>query len=88
MKRSVFSVHSKGALSVHLVPYSEHSSYPELLEYVKWLRPRQVRCGAQGLRRSAPQGLRGRSAAGCKAYVCVRRWRWDVRLWFSLRVGL
>uniref|UniRef100_A0A8C8SCZ8 5' exonuclease Apollo n=1 Tax=Pelusios castaneus TaxID=367368 RepID=A0A8C8SCZ8_9SAUR len=24
---------------VHLVPYSDHSSFPELLEFVKWLKP-------------------------------------------------
>jgi hypothetical protein len=45
MRRERFSVRSKGACSVHLVPYSEHSSYAELLEYVKWLRPHQV-CAA------------------------------------------
>ena len=46
MRRERFSVRSKGACSVHLVPYSEHSSYAELLEYVKWLHPHQVRCAA------------------------------------------
>ena len=46
MRRERFSVRSKGACSVHLVPYSEHSSYAELLEYVKWLRPHQVRVPA------------------------------------------
>ncbi|XP_073175761.1 5' exonuclease Apollo isoform X3 [Lepidochelys kempii] len=25
--------------SVHLVPYSDHSSFPELLEFVQWLKP-------------------------------------------------
>lgn len=32
----------KGSASIHLVPYSEHSSYGELLEYVGFLRPHQV----------------------------------------------
>eukprot|EP00198_Chlamydomonas_reinhardtii_P008670 XP_001698007.1 predicted protein [Chlamydomonas reinhardtii] len=61
MKRSVFSVHSKGALSVHLVPYSEHSSYPELLEYVKWLRPRQV-IPTVGVKEGDREGERARAA--------------------------
>jgi DNA ligase-1 len=30
---------------VHLVPYSEHSSYEELREYVRFLKPHQVRLG-------------------------------------------
>lgn len=33
---------TKGSCSVHLVPYSEHSSYDELLAYVRALRPHQV----------------------------------------------
>jgi hypothetical protein len=36
------AVRRKGACSVHLVPYSEHSSYAELLDYVRFLRPHQV----------------------------------------------
>lgn len=45
MKKDTFPLRLKpgGGASLHLVPYSEHSSYPELLEYVSWLRPRQVR---------------------------------------------
>ncbi|KAL4435464.1 hypothetical protein ABPG77_006226 [Micractinium sp. CCAP 211/92] len=42
MKRETFSVRSKGACSVHLVPYSEHSSFAELREYVSFLRPHKV----------------------------------------------
>jgi DNA ligase-1 len=39
-----FPVRTKAACSVWLIPYSEHSSFPELLEYVGFLRPKQVRC--------------------------------------------
>lgn len=42
MKRAPFSERSKGASTVHLVPYSEHSSYTELREYVRWVRPNKV----------------------------------------------
>ncbi|KAL4419767.1 hypothetical protein ABPG75_006865 [Micractinium tetrahymenae] len=42
MKRETFAVRCKGACSVHLVPYSEHSSFAELQEYVRFLRPHQV----------------------------------------------
>ncbi|GFH08530.1 DNA_LIGASE_A3 domain-containing protein, partial [Haematococcus lacustris] len=34
--------HKGGRLQVHLVPYSEHSSFPELQEYVKWVKPHKV----------------------------------------------
>ena len=37
-----FPVRSDGACTVHLVPYSEHSSFDELRSYVRWLRPREV----------------------------------------------
>ena len=43
MKRSTFPMRSKGPCTVHLVPYSEHSSYEELREYVRFLKPHQVR---------------------------------------------
>ncbi|GFR43273.1 hypothetical protein Agub_g4335, partial [Astrephomene gubernaculifera] len=42
MRKATFPVRARGSLSVHLVPYSEHSSYLELREYVRWLRPQQV----------------------------------------------
>ena len=45
MKRSTFPTRSKGPCTVHLVPYSEHSSYEELREYVRFLKPHQVRLG-------------------------------------------
>ena len=41
-KRTAFPVKTKGHLSIHLVPYSEHSSFTELQEYVRFLRPHQV----------------------------------------------
>lgn len=37
-----FSVREKGPVQLHLTPYSEHSSFPELQEYVRFLRPVQV----------------------------------------------
>ncbi|XP_020522813.1 DNA ligase 6, partial [Amborella trichopoda] len=41
-KRDGFSVRSKNSFEIHLVPYSEHSSYNELREYVGFLRPKRV----------------------------------------------
>ncbi len=43
MRRSTFPLRTKGPCTVHLVPYSEHSSYEELREYVRFLKPHQVR---------------------------------------------
>ena len=43
MKRRTFPVREKGPCKIHLVPYSEHSSYSELRDYVRFLRPVQVR---------------------------------------------
>lgn len=43
MKHTMYAVQRKGPLEVHLVPYSEHSNYSELREYVRWLRPQEVR---------------------------------------------
>ncbi|WCJ25293.1 DNA LIGASE 6 [Euphorbia peplus] len=42
VKRNKFSVRSKDSFEIHLVPYSEHSNYEELREYVKFLRPKRV----------------------------------------------
>lgn len=42
MKRKAFPVKEKGPCFIHLVPYSEHSSYSELREYVQFLRPHKV----------------------------------------------
>ncbi|KAK9118640.1 hypothetical protein Scep_016733 [Stephania cephalantha] len=41
-KRDGFAVRTKDSLEIHLVPYSEHSSYDDLREYIKFLRPKQV----------------------------------------------
>ncbi|XP_042392828.1 DNA ligase 6-like isoform X2 [Zingiber officinale] len=41
-KKDGFAVRVKGSLEVHLVPYSEHSNYDELREYVKFLKPKRV----------------------------------------------
>ncbi|KDO63180.1 hypothetical protein CISIN_1g0010451mg, partial [Citrus sinensis] len=42
VKRNKFAVRSKDAFEIHLVPYSEHSNYDELREYVKFLKPKRV----------------------------------------------
>ncbi|KAJ9562234.1 hypothetical protein OSB04_007394 [Centaurea solstitialis] len=42
VKRNKFSVRTKDSFEIHLVPYSEHSNYQELREYVKFLRPKRV----------------------------------------------
>ncbi|KAK8694450.1 hypothetical protein V6N13_072002 [Hibiscus sabdariffa] len=42
IKRNKFSVRSKDLVEIHLVPYSEHSNYDELREYVKFLKPKKV----------------------------------------------
>ncbi len=43
MKRDAFPVRSKGSAHIHLVPYSEHSSFSELQEYVRFMRPAKAR---------------------------------------------
>ena len=42
VKRNKFSVRSKDSFEIHLVPYSEHSNYDELREYVRLLKPKRV----------------------------------------------
>jgi DNA ligase-1 len=42
VKRNKFAVRTKDSFEIHLVPYSEHSNYDELREYVKFLKPKQV----------------------------------------------
>ncbi|EPS58033.1 hypothetical protein M569_16783, partial [Genlisea aurea] len=42
VKKNKFSVRVKDSFEIHLVPYSEHSSYSELREYVKFLKPKRV----------------------------------------------
>lgn len=41
-KRDKFAVRSKDSFQIHLVPYSEHSNYNELREYVKFLKPKHI----------------------------------------------
>lgn len=41
-KKEGFAVRAKDSLKIHLVPYSEHSSYGEMRDYVKFLRPKRV----------------------------------------------
>lgn len=53
-----FPVRSKGPCSVWLIPYSEHSSFTELREYVGFLRPKQVRhTGSRAAAASFTQGV-------------------------------
>ncbi|GKC55927.1 DNA ligase 6 isoform X3 [Tanacetum coccineum] len=42
VKKSKFAVRVKDEFEIHLVPYSEHSNYEELREYVRFLRPKRV----------------------------------------------
>jgi ATP-dependent DNA ligase I len=42
MERGEFPIRRKGDCEIHLVPYSEHSSYEELRSFVRWLRPQDV----------------------------------------------
>lgn len=42
VKRNTFTVRTKDSFEIHLVPYSEHSNYDELREYVKFLKPKHV----------------------------------------------
>ncbi|XP_060193052.1 DNA ligase 6 isoform X2 [Lycium barbarum] len=42
VKRNKFSVRKKDSFEIHLVPYSEHSNYDELRQYVKFLKPKRV----------------------------------------------
>lgn len=42
VKRDKFVVKAKESFEIHLVPYSEHSNYDELREFVKILKPKSV----------------------------------------------
>jgi len=63
---SLFPVRRKGACEVHLVPYSEHSSYDELRRYVRWLRPTQV-VPTVGVGAAAAPGKAEQAAAAAMA---------------------
>lgn len=71
MARKVFPVRRKGGCSIHLVPYSEHSSYLELLEYVEFLRPHQVCLGLDA-------GLAAIHAMPALEALNLGRHRWQV----------
>jgi DNA ligase-1 len=42
VKRNKFAVRFKDSMEIHLVPYSEHSNYDELREFIKFLKPKRV----------------------------------------------
>ena len=63
-KGTSFSFREKGPDRVHLVPYSEHSSYDELREYVGWIRPERV-VPTVGL---GKEGVGGKEAAKMLAH--------------------
>ncbi|CAA2994203.1 Hypothetical predicted protein [Olea europaea subsp. europaea] len=42
VKRNKFAVRTMDSFDIHLVPYSEHSNYNELRDYVKFLKPKRV----------------------------------------------
>jgi DNA repair metallo-beta-lactamase len=42
MKSDQFPVHEKPPWKIHLIPYSEHSSFTELQEFVGFLRPKKI----------------------------------------------
>ncbi|KAF8113632.1 hypothetical protein N665_0047s0038 [Sinapis alba] len=42
VNKNKFAVKVKGSMEIHLVPYSEHSNYDELREYIKLLKPKRV----------------------------------------------
>ncbi|KAK4477671.1 hypothetical protein RD792_016916 [Penstemon davidsonii] len=42
VKKNKFAVRTQDSFEIHLVPYSEHSNYVELREYVKFLKPKRV----------------------------------------------
>ncbi|KAI8541902.1 hypothetical protein RHMOL_Rhmol08G0097000 [Rhododendron molle] len=42
VKHNKFAVRTKDEFEIHLVPYSEHSNYDELREYVRFLKPKRV----------------------------------------------
>ena len=39
---SIISTATKGQLTVHSVPYSEHSAFPELLDCIRTLKPKKI----------------------------------------------
>lgn len=61
MKRKSFPVRDKGHCFIHLVPYSEHSSYSELREYVQFLHPHKVCSFACSINTTEPSYVSART---------------------------
>jgi hypothetical protein len=64
LKKKVFSVKRKGACEIHLVPYSEHSNYDELREFIAFLRPKEIipTVGLEG------KGMEGKAVAAMRMH--------------------
>lgn len=72
MKKKAFPVRSKGSCSIHLVPYSEHSNYAELREFVRFIRPHQVMNNTGDGVSEDGMYLRGGGERGCLLlYLCA-----------------
>ena len=92
MKKNAFPVRVKGECEVHLVPYSEHSSFKELQEFVGWLKPKKVRGEGgrprgRGFRRGVGKRGWGQCAWGKGAAGVVGRGKASPLVWKGGGVG-
>lgn len=70
LKKKAFPTREKGRCKIHLVPYSEHSNYAELREYVSFLKPKQI-IPTVGV---DEKGMDGKAVAAMR-----KHFRWAVR---------